>query len=195
MTLYSDSKIIDGIRESNHGVINFLYKDYRPLVRAFVRKNSGTIQDADDVFQDGLEALYLRCRDQELILTCALRSYFYSVCRNIWFQRLERKQRLTYYPDLMVNDSSEKYDGRDSLTKEQKLARHALFWKCFKTLPENCQQILLMYIDKVPCKKVAEKLGFTGENYAKVRKSMCVKLFQKRIMKDPEYLNCIDHDQ
>ena len=193
MKLYSDSKIIDGIRKSKRGVIVFMYKDYFPLIRAMIKKNSGTPQDAEDVFQDGLEALYLRCRDQELVLSCALRSYFYSICRNIWLQRLERKHRLAYYPDLMVNDSEEKYFGKDSLTKEQKLARDTLFWKYFNQLPENCQQILWMYIEKVPCKKVAEKLGFTDENYAKVRKYLCVKLLRKRIMKDPEYLTCIDH--
>ena len=195
MKLYSDSKIIDGIRKSKSGVIEFMYKDYFPLILAMIKKNSGTKQDAEDIFHDGLEALYLRCRDQELILSCALRSYFYSICQNIWLQRLARKHRLDYYPDLVVSDHEEKYAGKDSLTKEQKLARDAIFWKYLKTLPENCQQVLMMYMDKVPCKKVAEILGFTNENYAKVRKHLCVKLLRKRIMKDPDFLNCIDHEK
>ena len=195
MRHYSDSKIIDGIRKGKSGVIEFMYKDYFPLIRGMIMKNSGSTQDAEDIFHDGLEALYLRCRDQELVLSCALRSYFYSICQNIWFQRLARKHRLTYMPSLVVNDYEEKYAGRESLTKEQKLARDAMFWKYLKTLPENCQQVLMMYMDKVPCKKVTEILKFKNENYARVRKHLCIKLLRKRILRDPDYLNLLDHEK
>jgi len=195
MTGYSDEKIIDGIISKNRLVINFMYRDYFPLIRSLIEKNSGTRQDAEDVFQDGLEALFIRCRERELVLNCALRSYFYAICRNIWLQRLERKYRLVYHPDLLVNDSEERYIGRESLTKEQKLARHKIFWKHFNQLPVDCRQILQMYIDRVPCKKVAEIFGFTDENYAKVRKYLCKQLLRKRIKRDPEFPNCINDEE
>jgi len=51
-----------------------------------------------------------------------------------------------------------------------------------------------MYMEKIPFKEVAEKLGFTDENYAKVRKYLCKKLLRKRVKQDPEYPNCIDHE-
>ncbi|NQV03380.1 MAG: sigma-70 family RNA polymerase sigma factor [Bacteroidia bacterium] len=191
---YSDSKIIDGIIKKRREVIHFMYRDYFPLILALIEKNSGNYQDAEDIFQDGLVALYLRCRDKELVLNCALRSYFYSICRNLWLQRLERKHRLVFQSDLMVNDCAEKYVGKENLTREQKLARHRVFWKHFKGLPYDCQQVLLMYMEKIPFKEVAEKLGFTDENYAKVRKYLCKKLLRKRVKQDPEYPNCIDHE-
>ncbi|MFH1160416.1 MAG: sigma-70 family RNA polymerase sigma factor [bacterium] len=193
MVRYSDAKIIEGIRKKKSGCLNFVYKDYFPLILAFVEKNSGTLQDAQDVFQDGLMALYLRCRDRELTLNCALRTYFYSVCRNLWLQRLERKYRILYWADLTVHEPEEGYEGKDGLTKEQKLARHRIFWKHFNQLPDDCQMILMMYMDKIPCKNVAETLGFTDENYAKVRKYLCKNLLRKRVKRDPEYQTCINH--
>ncbi len=194
MRPFSDSKIIDGIVNKRPEVIHFMYKDYFPLILALVEKNSGTLQDAQDIFQEGQMALYLRCRDHELVLNCALRSYFYSICRNLWLQRLEKKYRLVYEPDLLVNESVAKYITKESITREQKLVRHRIFWKHFNQLPEDCQKVFLMYFDKVPFKEVAEKLGFTDENYAKVRKYLCKKLLIKRIKKDPEYPNCVDHE-
>ena len=191
---FSDAKIIDGIRKKRREVIHFMYRDYFPLILALIEKNSGTCQDAEDIFQDGLVALYLRCRDRELVLNCALRSYFYSICKNLWLQRLERKHRLVYYADLLVNDNEENYIGKEHLTREQKLARHRVFWRHFNELPDDCRKVLLMYIEKVPFREVAEKLGFTDENYAKVRKYLCKKLLQNRIKKDPEYPYCIDHE-
>jgi len=192
---FSDAKIIDGIRKKRREVIHFMYNDYFPLILALVEKSSGTYQDAEDIFQDGLVALYLRCRDRELVLSCALRSYFYSICKNLWLQRLERKYRLVYKPELLVNECEEKYGEKEGPTREQKLARHRVFWRHFKALPEDCQQVLLLYIDRVPFREVAERLGFTDENYAKVRKYMCKKLLRNRIKKDPEYEICIDHDE
>ncbi len=191
---FSDSKLIDGIIKKRRAVIHFMYKDYFPLILALIEKNSGTFQDAEDIFQDGLVALYLRCRESELVLNCSLRSYFYSICRNLWLQRLERKHRLVFQPDLLVNENEEIYNTKESFTREQKLARHRVFWRHFKTLPEDCQNILLMYFDKIPFREVAEKLGFSDENYAKVRKYLCKKLLLKRVKKDPEYPNCIDHE-
>lgn len=171
-----------------------MYKDYFPLILALIEKNSGTLQDAQDIFQEGQIALFLRCRNQELVLNCALRSYFYSICRNLWLQRLEKKYRLVYQPDLLVNESEAKYISKESITTEQKLRRHRIYWKHFNELPEDCQKVFLMYFDKVPFKKVAEKLKFTDENYVKVRKYLCKKLLVKRIKEDPEFLNCVDHE-
>lgn len=191
---FSDSTLIEGIINKRHAVIHFMYRDYFPLIVALIEKNSGTYQDAEDIFQDGLVALYLRCRDKELVLNCSLRSYFYSICRNIWLQRLEKKQRLIYQPDLLVHESEEKYQSKDVITREQKLVRYRVFWRHFNQLPPDCQKVLLMYFDKIPFRDVAEKLGFTDENYAKVRKYLCKKLLRKRILKDPEYPNCTCHD-
>jgi len=190
----SDEKIIEGIINKRPEVIHFMYKDYFPLIQVMIEKHSGTLEDAQDVFQDGQMALFLRCRDRELILNCALRTYFYSICRNIWLQRLEKKQKILYQPDLLVNENSEKYIAKDSITKEQKLERNRLFWKHFKELPDDCQNVLLMYFDKVPFRVVAEELGFTDENYAKVRKYLCKKLLRKRIKQDPDFINCIGYE-
>jgi RNA polymerase sigma factor (sigma-70 family) len=191
---FSDSKLIDGIIKKKRAVIFFMYKDYFPLILALIEKNSGTLQDAEDIFQDGMVALYIRCRERELVLNCTLRSYFYSICRNLWLQRLERKHRLVFQPDLLVNEHEEKYNVKDSLTREVKLTRHRVFWRHFKRLPEDCQNILLMHFDKVPFKEVAKKLGFSNENHVKVRKYLCKKLLIKRVKKDPEYPNCICHE-
>lgn len=191
---FSDSTIIDGIIKKRRAVIHFMYKDYFPLILALVEKNSGTFQDAEDIFQDGLVAIYLRCRDRELLLNCTLRSYFYAVCRNLWLQRLERKYKVLYNSDLVLKECDETYNVKDNLVREQKLARHRIFWKHFRELPEDCQKVLMMYMDKVPFRQVASKLGFTDEHSAKMRKYLCKKLIRRRIIQDPEYPNCIDHE-
>ena len=55
---YSDYTILSELRQNRGGSINYLYEKYFPLARSFVLKNSGTYEDAEDVFQDGLIALF-----------------------------------------------------------------------------------------------------------------------------------------
>ncbi|MBE0648233.1 MAG: sigma-70 family RNA polymerase sigma factor [Bacteroidales bacterium] len=194
MNPISEAKLIDGVIKKRRAAIHFMYKDYFPLILALVQKNSGTRQDAEDLFQDGLVALYLRCRDKELVLHCSLRSYFYSICRNLWLQRLERKCRFILQPDLLVNECEETYHSKTDLIQEKKLERYRLFWRHFKQLPDDCQKVFQMYFDKIPFKTIAKNLGMQDADYVKVRKYLCKKLLIKRIKKDPEYLNCINHE-
>jgi len=191
MGSFSNSHLIEGIIEKRRAVIQFMYEDYFPYILAMVEKNSGTIQDAQDIFQDGLVALYLRCRDRELLLNCSLRSYFYAICKNLWLQRLERKYRMVFQPDLIIHEREERYRLQETLTSEKRLARYRLFWKHLKGLPEDCQKVLMMYMDRIPYKKVAEILGFVDENYAKMKKYHCKKALIRRIRRDPELPNCI----
>lgn len=193
--VYSDEKILEGIRKKDRGVIHFVYSKYFASIRSLVDKNSGSIQDAEDLFQDGLVALYQRCRSRELNLNCSLKSYFYAICQNLWLQRLERKFRIVYYANMYINDHQEKYVGREGLTKENKLERHRLFYVHFERLPEDCKKILTMHMDKIPYKKVAEILGYTNDSYAKVRKYVCVNRLKNWIVNDPDFPNCFPYDK
>ena len=194
-SVYSDENILEGIKQKNRKVIQFFYRDYFPTVLSLVDKYAGTKQDAEDLFQDGLVALYKRCRTKDIALKCALRTYFYAICQNLWLQRLERKFRVVYYSNMYINDIQEKYVGREGLTKENKLERHRIFYKHFERLSEDCKKILTMHMDHIPYKKITENLGYQNEGYAKVRKYVCVNRLKKWIVNDPDFQNCFPYDR
>jgi len=186
---------MDGIIRNHRGVIHFLYKDYFPLIQDLIENHAGNLQDAEDIFQDGMVLLYLQIRDRKLVLRCALRTYFFAICQNLWRQRLERKYRLVYVGSSVMNECGEQYLGKDYIAQEQELARQRLFWKYFNQLPEDCRKILQMYIDRIPFREVTQSLRLTDENYAKVRKYLCKKLLINRIRKDPDFPNCTDYEK
>jgi len=51
-------RLIEGIRNSDPTIINTIYKDYHQAIIHLVQKNSGTLEDAHDVFQEGLMVLF-----------------------------------------------------------------------------------------------------------------------------------------
>lgn len=193
MIYFSDKAVIEGLKKKNQRCINFLYREFFPLAKSIVERNSGNYEDAEDVFQDGLVILYMKARDGKLTLNCSLKTFFYSVCRNIWLQRLDKKWRLLYN-DSLVNEPMEEYDLSLQDIDEERLEKTRLFQLHFLNLPEDCQKILQFFIQRIPLKQIAEIVGIKDENYAKTRKYMCKNLLRKRILNDPKCKHLLNHD-
>jgi len=171
-----------------------MYKKYFPLTRSFVLKNSGTHEDAKDVFQEGLLALFNKIRNEPLKLNCSLKTYFYSICRNIWMQRLDQKWRLLYQSDY-VNESAGDIDPFAFEIDEENLQKERLFNNHLLSLPEDCKKIISMFNSKMSLKEITEVMGFKDITYAKTRKYLCKNMLRKRILNDPEYKTFFNDEQ
>jgi RNA polymerase sigma factor (sigma-70 family) len=186
MNYFSDDAILIGLKEKRADSIRYLYREYFPLAKSIVEKNSGNYQDAEDVFQDGIIVLYQKILSGPLALNCSLKTFFFSICRNIWMQRLDRKWRLLYQDDL-VSESIEDYDAIPIEINEEKLERTRLYQIHFLSLPGDCQKILKMFLSRASLKEISECMGFKDVSYAKTRKYLCKNMLRKKILKDPRY--------
>ena len=193
MIRYSDETLIKGLKEQRYSCIRQIYKDYLPLAKSFVQKNSGNNEDAEDVFQDGLVILYQKISIENITLNCSLKTYFYAICKNIWLQRLERKWRLLFEENI-AEEPSESYILFKNEIKESELEKQRLFQKHFLTLPSKCQKVLELFLHDTPLKEIAAMLGFKNEEYAKSRKYMCKNMLRKKIMNDPKCKPYLNHD-
>ena len=186
MIKFSDESILQGLKEKRTDCILYLYQNFFPLTKSIVEKNSGNFEDAEDVFQDGIIVLFEKISSGPLILNCSLKTFFYSICRNIWMQRLDRKWRLLYQ-DEIVTEAAQEYEAIPLEINEEKLEKTRLYQVHFLSLPSDCQKVLSMFISKMPLKKVAQVMKYKDENYAKTRKYLCKNLLRKKILNDPRY--------
>ncbi len=184
MEFYSDEEILKGLSSKDPVCIRHLYREYFPVTKSIVERNSGNYEDAEDVFQDGLIVLYQKVRDGKMLLNCSLKTYFYSICWKLWMQRLDRKWRLLYQ-DRFVHEPVEDYEAKEGDPDEYKLERTRLYHLHFLSLPEDCQKVLKLFICKTSLKNIAMIMGFRDESYAKTRKYLCKNMLRKRILKDP----------
>lgn len=191
---YSDETIINGLRKNESSSVKVLYKEFFPVIRSIVERNSGNHQDAEDVFQDGLIVLFKRVSCQSFTLHCSLKTYFYAICKNIWLQRLERKYRLLYQADFEVNEDRDAYTVDSNQLKEQQLEKLRLYQQHFMTLPKDCQTLLTLFFRKISLKEIAGILGLKDENYAKTRKYLCKNMLRRKIMNDPNCQQFLEYD-
>jgi RNA polymerase sigma factor (sigma-70 family) len=184
MIHYSDEAILEGLRLRSDYIINFIYKEYFPLIKFLVYENGGSGEDAEDVFQDGIIIIYNKISLNELRLTCSFKTYMYSVCRNLWLQKLSKRKAIFD----KLTDVEEFIDLPQDLLKEASIAEaemHRIIQIHFLALPDDCQKVLKLFLKNIPLRDIAGIMGFKTENYAKTRKYLCKEELKKRIADDP----------
>lgn len=168
----SDQEIIDLIKSGDESALEFLYKkNYRMMVKLVI-KNSGTEEEAKDIYQDALVVLWQKAKSPDFILTSKISTYLYSVCMNLWRKELARKSRLT---------SSEGVDVGEEMPLDEK-EKVQLIQNCLNELGDTCKQILLYYyFDRLSMAEIAEKMGFANADTAKTKKYKCKQELDKKI--------------
>lgn len=178
-----DQKILEGILNADNQVIKQIYDDALPSVIRWVKENNGTESDARDVFQEAIIALFRKVETGNFTLTCTLKSYIRVMCRNLWLTRIRNNKKFTGTPLEEIEEVKLENDMVELIEQSEK---EQVFFKHFDALGENCRNILKWFFEKIPLKKIAEKLD-TSESYIKKRKFICKEKLVKAVQADSKY--------
>jgi RNA polymerase sigma factor (sigma-70 family) len=194
MIHYSDEAILEGLRLRSDYIINFIYKEFFPLIRFLVTENGGSDEDAEDIFQDGIIIIYNKISLNQFILTSSFKTYMYSVCRNLWLQKLNKRKAIFD----KLSDVEEYIDlPKDTLHEAgiEEIEMHRIIQIHFLSLADDCQKVLRLFIKNIPLREIAAIMGFKTENYAKTRKYLCKEDLKKRIADDPRSQKFLKYDK
>jgi len=173
--------IFNGIIEGDEKVLKAFYKKNFTIIKSFVMRNSGTENDAEDVFQDGLIVLYQMLKESSLRITCSIHTYFYSICKNTWLSRLRKIKKVSCCGK--INELLLEAEETIVETIEQK-EREQLYRKHFAKLNCKCKNILTLFFEGKSLKEIG-KLTDYSEGYARKKKFECKKELMGMIEKDP----------
>lgn len=176
---HSDSKIVEGIIKGDTNSINYLYESYFDTVKSHILKNSGTEDDAYDVFQDTLMAVYKKIQQNGFELTTDLKAYVFGVARNIWYKQLSKKKHT-------VSISIDFKDDLD-ISEILDIPIDSIIQRSFLKLKDDCQQILDMHLKGYDYNIIAIEMSFSSIGYAKRKKYLCKEALIKIIKSDPDY--------
>ncbi len=185
-----EDSIVEGLRTGRKKTLNQIYRDYFPVIKDHVIKISGSEDDAKDVFQDAMMAIFQNVSDEDFELTCQFRTYLYAVSTKIWRKRL-RDERPTH---LHTTGEVEQIAQEEINEAVMKLERYKFYQRKFKELSEKCQELLKMFLNGVDTKRVTQHFGFASVGYTKKRKFQCKENLINLIESDPEYQLLAVHD-
>jgi len=181
---FSAENILRGIKERDTKVLTFIYDSYFQQIRAFILNNHGTIEDAQDIYQDAVLVIYQKLANDNLNLTCSFNTYLYSVCRLLWLKNLEKKRLNNLYTEDL---ESFVIMGEDMYAEYEMVERFKLYQDHFKKLSFGCQKVLELFLARISLKEIARILGFKNEQYAKKRKFQCKEKLIQNIQNDPKF--------
>lgn len=135
------------------GVLKEFYSEHFPSVRTYVLQNSGSAQDAQDVFQEALVATWLNAKQGKLQPESNLGGYVFRIAKNKW---LDRVRSAAYKNEIRVE--VERQDHTDNGVDQEARIEH--LQHIYAQLDGRCKQILdRFYYEKKDLATIAEELG------------------------------------
>jgi len=161
----NEKEIFERICKGDEKALEFIYQKYYRMMTKLVITNSGTEEEARDVYQDALVVFWQKATSRNLVLTSKMSTYIYSICQNLWRKELDRKKRLS-------NEEKDTAVVVDTESKE----REKILASCIDQLGETCKKVLMFYyFEEMSMQDIADKLGFANTDTAKTKKYKCKK--------------------
>jgi len=136
--LKRNKEIVNDILSGKQLVINDIYEDEFPKIVRMVIQNSGNIENAKDIFQDGLVVLIENIFHKKLDLTNYFGTYLYSICRLLWLNQLKRNKTIIKFKDNYSRDNYE-FDFVEIETNEDNYEKIS---GIIVSMGNPCQQLL-----------------------------------------------------
>jgi len=180
---YSSNELIKGIRKRDNTVLGYIYQKYYSSVQHFVMTNSGTADDARDIFQEALIVVFENItRDKRFTLVCNMQTYIFSIARVIWVKQLNK----SVVNQTQLNEDHEFIEFEEPQPFQEHDFKYALYQKAFFELPKDCQKILKWSNKGKNNAELAARMKLS-ENYIGKRKHFCKEYLIKLIKGNPDF--------
>ena len=152
-----------------------LYK-YFPKVEKHIVVNSGSKEEALDIFQDALVILYQKVQDMSPDSPIKIDGFLINTCKLLWSNEL-RKKKVRTGDDSGLGRLEYEDDIAEQIEKEEKFK---MVEDVIKKLGAKCRKILeLFYFKSFSMESIAKKVGFKTVKSAKVQKYKCMENARK----------------
>jgi RNA polymerase sigma factor (sigma-70 family) len=180
MREYKDQEILEGILNDDNRILNYVYKKNLPRIKKLIVRSGGEENMANDIFQECMIIIFEKIKSKGLVLSCKFSTYFYSVCKKLWYQEIKYGDRLRPVKHRIKDDicvEEPEYEYEKSIFQ--------VFDKHFEALSEDCKKILKLHFDNYSIDEIKEIMSYKNSHYVMDKKYRCKKSLIKRIMNDP----------
>ncbi|MBN2611467.1 MAG: sigma-70 family RNA polymerase sigma factor [Bacteroidales bacterium] len=166
-----DKEILESIRNGeNTRILQHLYDSILPKIKKYVCKNSGSEDDAFDVFQDGVMIFYKYVMSGKYNENYDISGFLYTVCKNLWINKARHNSRISRM-DREIETTATAGNILDELMKKERETEVRQF---LSKLGEKCRELLqLVFYYKLTTSEICSKMGFANEDTLKTKKYKC----------------------
>jgi RNA polymerase sigma factor (sigma-70 family) len=169
--------LLKGLAKNDRKAVETIYRENYNMVQALILKNSGTIDDAKDIFQEAMIVLYEKVQSEVFVLNCQIKTYIYSVSRRLWLKRLVQQNRF-----LVADEAQHEIVNVDLEVEayEKQNMEFLMMERAMGSLGEPCKSLLeAFYMQKRSMQEIASNFGYTNSENAKNQKYKCLMRLKK----------------
>jgi RNA polymerase sigma factor (sigma-70 family) len=175
--------LLQALRHGEEKAFEYLYRQYYASVANMVRQHQGTEEDAREVFQETMIALFKKLRDdRQFNLTASWHTLIYAIARNQWLKRYQKRQQRHERPLEASFLAETADDSAETAEQEQELEqKHIAVQQAFKAMNPDCRELLdAAFFKKLSGTEIAALLGYS-ESFVKVKKHRCLEALRKQV--------------
>lgn len=161
-----------GLRRNDAATVRALYQQHFPTIRHYVVSNSGTSDDAQDIFQEAMTVLWLKAKEGTLAAGSEPGAFLYQVAKNKWLDVV----RSAAHKHMKVIHDDRKLDVRAEAPDdtEEKLQR---LREVYGRLDEKCRTVLdQFYFERKDLATIAAGMGVEEESIRTIKYRCMMKL-------------------
>jgi RNA polymerase sigma factor (sigma-70 family) len=181
----TEKELIKGLKINKEEAYSALYDRFYASVKYYILRNSGSLQDAEDIFQETSIILLQKIREDKLELSASLKTYFYSIVRNLWLKKLRDTPKSLTLEGIEVSTFEESVMEQQEKEKEEENLTHWLHTVMIK-LTGHCLMLMtkIYFVEKyVPVKY--EELGYKNAHTYQNQKYKCLQQLKKAAQNNP----------
>lgn len=182
---FTDAELI-GVLSAQSGqdaAIRFLYREHFDFLSRYVHNNSGSEQDAEDIFQEVIVAFINLVKAGRFRGESTIKTFLFSLNKNIWLNELKRRGRA-----MLREKKYEKQNSHAETTADIGMELYqakADLMRAVNELGEHCKKILLMfYFENRSMKEILATLPYENEQVVRNKKSKCLKKLEQIITRN-----------
>lgn len=166
-----------------------IYRQNRGRIFGYVLSNSGTTEQAADIFQESVIALYENVKDDIFKGESAISTYLYSIARFKWLNQIKKdKVRAEHHNSLDLSEQKEQGQLATIISDENK----AQVLEVIGLLGEDCKKILVESIyHNTSMKDIAAAGNFSSDQIVRNKKYKCIKKLRELISKRPALIKIL----
>ncbi len=174
-----------GLKESDEKVLQYIYVSNYPRIEQYVLGNSGTADDARDIYQEAFLAVWRNVQLGRFTPQndTAISGYIYQVARNKWLDQLRavKNKKTASLPDEISHQLA------DSPPLDEAEAGYLETVKAeYDQLGDPCRELLnRFYFKKESMREIAEHFSWT-EATTKNNKYRCLQRLRNRVINKKE---------
>ncbi len=182
MRSFTDKQIVEGIRKKDNEVLEWVYSKHFTPVKRFVIKTQGNLQDAQDVFQEGLVTVYRKVTGGAFKPENSFATFLFSICKNLWLKEL-RNKTLVLRDEIVFRGT----DFHPVDTESYSDIRRQLVHKYLLRMDPECREMLFDHNNRLSNNEIIDDKECVSHDTLRKRKSRCMQKLLDMIRKDPLY--------